>query len=76
MCKWLDSLEFTSGQCGVSAQATAVEVKIAASPSEAGQICETIAGTMRKDGVKFDRGWKLRVIDPKNSGKKLAECGL
>lgn len=76
MCRWLDSLEFTSGKCNVSIKATAVDVKISAPRSDAGDICKTIAGKMRGDGVKFDRGWRLRIFNPTTGNSQTAECKL
>ena len=75
MCNWLDSLDLLSGKCAVSHKASAVDVKIQTNKSEAGEICKTIAGRMRGDGVKFDKGWKLRIGDPKK-GSRLAQCSL
>lgn len=76
MCRWLDSMEFVSGKCAVSAKASIVQVMIEAPVSEAGPICKTIASTMKADGVKFDRGWKLRIINPLTGNNKTAECRL
>ncbi len=76
MCRWLDSLEFTSGKCNVSVKATSVDVKIAAPRSDAADICKTISSKMRGDGVKFDRGWKLRIFNPATGNSQTAECKL
>ncbi len=76
MCKWIDSLDVTSGPCVVSAEATAVDITMQTSRSEAGEICKTLAGTLRNDGVKFDSGWKLRIADSRGANNRLAECRL
>ncbi len=74
MCRWLDSLDLLTGKCAVSVKATSVDVRIATTAGEAKQICKSISDTMRSDGVKFDRGWKLRIANSGN--KRIAQCGL
>lgn len=76
MCRWLDSLDLLASPCQVSAQDTAVKVDMVASKSEARNICKTIAGTLRKDGVDFDRGWKLRISNPETANAMSVECKL
>ena len=74
MCKWLDSLDLLTGKCSVVVKSTAVDIKIATSAGEAREICKTISGTMRGDGVRFDRGWQLRIANKSN--KRIAQCAL
>lgn len=76
MCRWLDSLDFLTGKCAVSTKSSAVDVRIQTSKSEAKSICATLAQTMRSDGVDFDKGWNLRIFDPKKPSSRLAQCGL
>ncbi|MEP3347718.1 MAG: hypothetical protein ABJN34_05040 [Litoreibacter sp.] len=76
MCKWLDSLDLLSGKCVVAHKTSAVDVRMDTSKSDANDICKTIVSTLRGDGVKFDKGWKLRIAAAKGGGGRLAQCNL
>jgi len=76
MCNWLDSLKLLAGPCQISQKSTAVVTKIVTSKSEARKICKTISGTMKKDGVKFDKGWILQISNPEKPNVKAVQCKL
>lgn len=76
MCSWLDSTKLFSRPCGVNLKGTSVDVSMETSKSEAGGVCKTITSKMKEDGVKFDKGWRLRIADSRQGNSKIAECSL
>jgi hypothetical protein len=74
ICAAADSTGVTSQPCSVSGRN--VDIYVDASGSTANEICRAMANLMFQQGVRFDRGWKIRIYSPFSGGNTIAQCPL
>ena len=76
LCHVFDNTGLLSEPCSVSGWHSAVDIKIDTSGGEARKICNGVSQMMREQGVRFDRGWKIRIYSPFSGDSTIAQCNL
>ena len=76
LCRVFDGTGMLSQECEVSGGTLSVDVHIDTSSKEAMSICKQVSGMLKKDDVRFDRDWKIRIFSPFSNGKTIATCKL
>ena len=76
LCGVFDGTGLLSEPCSVSGWHSAVDVTMDTSAGEARKICAGVAQMMRKEGVRFDPGWKIRIYSPYSGDNSIAQCNL
>lgn len=76
VCAVFDRTGLTSEPCSVSGWNNSVRVTIDMSAGEARKLCTEIGNFARKEGWKFESGWKLEFYSPYSNGKTIAYCSL
>lgn len=76
LCDVFDSTGLTSGPCKVRGGKQSVDVSIDTNSREANKICNQVAGLSRKQGLVFDRNWRINIYSPFSGSNTIASCLL
>ena len=72
-CSALKQTNLRTGECSVSAPESSVDISVEMSASEARGICDTVPAMLAELGIRFEKGWTLRIHP---SDDTIAVCNL
>jgi hypothetical protein len=76
LCEAVDGTGLTSKPCSVSSWHSAIDVTIDTTSREAKKVCLGLAMQMTAAGLKWDRGWRIRIYSPFSGESSIAFCDL
>ena len=65
-----------SEDCKVSGWNQAIDLSLEMTSQNAKKFCIGVSDLARKQRMKFDEGWKIRIYSPYSNGKTIATCKL
>lgn len=76
VCSVFDRTGLLSEPCSVSGWHSAIDVKMDTSGTEARKICDGVVRMIHQKGIRFAKGWKIRIYSPFSGKSTLAQCSL
>lgn len=76
LCAMLDASNLLSKPCEVAGWGGTVNMTVDMSASEARKTCAAVVNIVQKQGLKFDRRWKLNIYSPYSGESTIAFCRL
>ncbi len=76
LCSMIDQTGMTSQACTVSGWDQSVSAYMDTTSTQARNICTQIASMTAEKGIKFDKGWRLKIFSPYSGENTIAECSL
>jgi hypothetical protein len=76
ICAALDKSNVLTEPCDVSGWGSSVDVKVDMSAGAARLLCGTIVDGARKNAMKFDGGWMVKIYSPYSGKSTIAYCNL
>ena len=76
LCRALDNTNLLSKECSVSGWNQSVDVHMDMSSGEARKTCPELVSFAKSNGLRFDKGWKLKIFSPYSNGNTIAQCNF
>lgn len=76
LCQVFDKTGLVSEPCSVSGWNSSVDVRMDTNGGEARKVCSAVVQMVRKQGLRFDNRWKIRIYSPYSGDRPIAQCRL
>lgn len=76
ICQAVESTGALSEDCKISGWNQAIDLSLEMTSPNAKKFCIGVSDLAKKQRMKFDEGWKIRIYSPYSNGKTIATCKL